>query len=98
MNTRFQLAFHKFNLRRYYRDAMSAAERVAKCPETMIILGLSAEGGPEYEAEARGVGMDGTISKPCRPETMRETLRAVLAGTWKRGSFKTRSKRDNLHF
>ena len=83
---------------RYARDAMSAAERAAKCPETMIIIGLSAEGGPNYAAEAREVGMDGALGKPCRPETMRETLKAVLAGTWKRGSFKTSSKRVNLHF
>ena len=73
----------KFNLCRYDRDAMSVAERAAKCPETMIIVGLSAEGGPDYAAEARKVGMDGTLGKPCHPETMRETLKAVLAGTWK---------------
>lgn len=77
---------------------MTVEQRAEKCPQTMIIVGLSAEAGPEYEKEAREVGMDGALGKPCRPETMRETLKAVLAGTWKRGSFKTKSKRANLHF
>ena len=38
--------------------------------ETMII-GLSAEAGPEYEAGAREAGMDGALGKPCRPEALR---------------------------
>ena len=31
---------------------MSAEERAAKCPETMLIIGLSAEAGSDYEREA----------------------------------------------
>jgi len=71
-----------------HRDSVSAA---AQYP-TMIIIGLSANTGSDYEREAREAGMDGVLGKPCRPETMRETLKAVFAGTWKRsggGSFHT---------
>ena len=49
-------------------------------------------------SEAREVGMDGALGKPCRPETTRETLKTVLAGKFQRGTFKTSSKRANLHF
>jgi hypothetical protein len=35
-----------------HRDGMSAEERAAKCPETMLIIGLSAEAGSDYEREA----------------------------------------------
>ena len=55
----------------------------------MIIVGLSAEGGPGYEQESRDAGMDGTLGKPCRPETMRKTLKEVHRGEWKRGTFQS---------
>ena len=67
-------------------------------PERMIVIGLSAEAGSEYEASAREAGMDGAVAKPCRPETMRRTLREVKAGKWKRGAFKTTSKRVTTHY
>jgi hypothetical protein len=37
--------------------------------------------------QAREVGMDGTMGKPCRPETLRNTLKDIHAGSWKRGTF-----------
>ena len=61
-------------------------------PERMIVIGLSAEAGSEYEASAREAGMDGAVAKPCRPETMRRTLREVKAGKWKRGRSKPRAR------
>ncbi len=63
--------------------------------ETMII-GLSAEAGPEYEAGAREAGMDGALGKPCRPEALRDALRQVNQGTF--NSWKASSKRGTLHF
>ena len=63
--------------------------------ETMII-GLSAEAGPEYEAGAREAGMDGALGKPCRPEALRDALRRVNQGTF--NSWKASSKRGTLHF
>ena len=63
--------------------------------ETMII-GLSAEAGPEYEAGAREAGMDGALGKPCRPEALRDALRRVREGTF--NSWKGGSKRGTLHF
>ena len=63
--------------------------------ETMII-GLSAEAGPEYETGAREAGMDGALGKPCRPEALRDALRQVSQGTF--NSWKASSKRGTLHF
>lgn len=81
-----------------YRDGLDEETLMARCPKKMIIVGLSAEAGDDYEKEARDCGMDGTLGKPCRPETMRETLKAVNKGTFRRGCFKQTSKRANLHF
>ena len=50
-----------------------------------------------YEQESRDAGMDGTLGKPCRPETMRKTLKEVHSGEWKRGTFQSASK-TSLHF
>ena len=64
-----------------YRSSKTGDElRDAGNAQPMIIVGLSAEGGPGYEQESRDAGMDGTLGKPCRPETMRkiETLEKQL--------------------
>ena len=82
-----------------YRSSKSAdALRAEGNGQPMIIVGLSAEGGPDYEREARDAGMDGTLGKPCRPDTMRKTLKDVHRGEWKRGTFQSASKRASLHF
>lgn len=82
-----------------YRSSKTGDElRDAGNARPMIIVGLSAEGGPGYEQEARDAGMDGTLGKPCRPETMRKTLKEVHRGEWKRGTFQSASKRASLHF
>jgi CheY-like chemotaxis protein len=62
----------------------------------MVIIGLSAEAGAEYEASARASGMDGALGKPCRPEALREALRLVNEGTF--CSWKKSTKRGTLHF
>jgi CheY-like chemotaxis protein len=62
----------------------------------MVIIGLSAEAGPEYEAGARAAGMDGALGKPCRPDALRDALRQVNEGTF--NSWKASSKRGTLHF
>ena len=61
-----------------------------------VIIGLSAESGPEYETGARAAGMDGALGKPCRPEALRDALRRVREGTF--NSWKGGSKRGTLHF
>ena len=82
-----------------YRSSKSADTlRAEGNGQPMIIVGLSAEGGPDYEREARDAGMDGTLGKPCRPDTMRKTLKDVHRGEWKRGTFQSASKRASLHF
>lgn len=82
-----------------YRSSKTGDElRDAGNAQPMIIVGLSAEGGPGYEQESRDAGMDGTLGKPCRPETMRKTLKEVHRGEWKRGTFQSASKRASLHF
>ena len=73
-------------------------ERLGADVERMLIVGLSAEAGEKYEEDARDAGMDGALSKPCRPETMRKTLKEVREGRWKRGSFKRASKRAQMNY
>ena len=70
-------------------------ERLGADVERMLIVGLSAEAGEKYEEDA---GMDGALSMPCRPETMRKTLKEVREGRWKRGSFKRATKRAQMNY
>lgn len=60
----------------------------------MVIIGLSAEAGHEYEQGARAAGMDGALGKPCRPEQLRDALRQVNEGTF--SSWKKTSTRGGL--
>ena len=51
-----------------------------------VIVGLSANVGPEYTARVRRGGMDGSLSKPFYPATLRNTLLQVRQGTCTRVS------------
>ena len=48
----------------------------------MPIVGLSANVGPEYTARVKAAGMDGTLSKPFYPATLRSTLASVKKGEY----------------
>ena len=48
-----------------------------------VIVGLSANVGPEYTARVKAAGMDGSLSKPFYPATLRNTLLQVRQGTYK---------------
>ena len=45
-------------------------------------MGLSANVGPEYTARVKAAGMDGSMSKPFYPATLRNTLLNVKKGTY----------------
>ena len=47
-----------------------------------IIVGLSANVGPEYTEQVKKAGMDGSMSKPFYPATLRNTLVSVKKGTY----------------
>ena len=47
-----------------------------------VIVGLSANVGPEYTARVKAAGMDGTLSKPFYPATLRATLSSVRRGAY----------------
>jgi len=47
-----------------------------------MIVGLSANVGPEYTEQVKSAGMDGSMSKPFYPATLRNTLFAVFKGTY----------------
>jgi signal transduction histidine kinase/CheY-like chemotaxis protein len=62
--------------------AIRAMER-AGGREPHVIVGLSANTGPEYTAEVKAAGMNGSMSKPFYPATLRATLASVRQGTYK---------------
>ena len=47
-----------------------------------VIIGLSANVGPAFAAEVRAAGMDGVVSKPFYPKTLRRALLEVRAGAY----------------
>ena len=47
-----------------------------------VIVGLSANVGPEYTARVKAAGMDGALSKPFYPATLRATLASVRRGAY----------------
>ena len=47
-----------------------------------VIVGLSANVGPEYTARVKAAGMDGSLSKPFYPATLRATLSSVRRGVY----------------
>ena len=56
-------------------------EKKRKLPPQTIV-GLSANVGPEYTARVKAAGMDGSMSKPFYPATLRNTLLNVKKGTY----------------
>ena len=63
-------------------------------PQT--IVGLSANVGPEYTARVKAAGMDGSMSKPFYPATLRNTLLNVKKGTYV-GFGSSRLSIDRIH-
>lgn len=63
-------------------------------PQT--IVGLSANVGPEYTARVKAAGMDGSMSKPFYPATLRNTLLNVKKGTYV-GFGSSRLSFDRIH-
>ena len=63
-------------------------------PQT--IVGLSANVGPEYTARVKAAGMDGSMSKPFYPATLRNTLLNVKKGTYV-GFGSSRLSVDHIH-
>lgn len=47
-----------------------------------VVVGLSANIGPEYTERIKRAGMDGSMSKPFYPATLRNTLVSVCNGTY----------------
>ena len=66
------------------RQLPALHRRVGVAPrEPHVIVGLSANTGPEYTAEVKAAGMNGSMSKPFYPATLRATLASVRQGTYK---------------
>ena len=63
--------------------AIRALERERGRADTPhVIVGLSANVGPEYTAQVRAAGMDGSMSKPFYPATLRNVLSSVFQGAY----------------
>jgi two-component system, cell cycle response regulator DivK len=62
-------------------DGWEASRRLKADPETadIPIIALTAFAMRGDEERARGAGCDGYLSKPCRPQTIRETVHRFLA-------------------
>ena len=70
-------------------------EKKRKLPPQTIV-GLSANVGPEYTARVKAAGMDGSMSKPFYPATLRNTLLNVKKGTYA-GFSRMSVDKNNLH-
>ena len=63
--------------------AIRALERErGRADRPHVIVGLSANVGPEYTAQVRAAGMDGSMSKPFYPATLRNVLSSVFQGAY----------------
>ena len=60
-----------------------ALERDLKIPLRHVIIGLSANVGPSFVTEVRAAGMDGVVSKPFYPKTLRRALLEVRTGEYR---------------
>jgi DNA-binding NarL/FixJ family response regulator len=59
-----------------------------------VIIGLSANVGPAFVTEVRAAGMDGAVSKPFYPATLRRALLEVRTGAY-RGFKETEVRGEN---
>ena len=57
-----------------------------------MIIGLSANVGPAFVTEVRAAGMDGAVSKPFYPATLRRALLEVRTGAYQ--GFNPNTKKD----
>jgi CheY-like chemotaxis protein len=57
-----------------------------------VIIGLSANVGPAFVTEVRAAGMDGAVSKPFYPATLRRALLEVRTGAYQ--GFNPNTKKD----
>ena len=64
------------------REHASAGGAEARYAPRHVIIGLSANAGPAFAAEVRAAGMDGVVSKPFYPETLRRALQEVREGAY----------------
>ena len=62
-----------------------------------VIVGLSANVGPEYTSKVKLAGMNGSMSKPFYPATLRATLANVMNGTYQGFARVSGEGRDNVH-
>ena len=62
-----------------------------------VIVGLSANVGPEYTSRVKLAGMNGSMSKPFYPATLRATLANVMNGTYQGFARVSGEGRDNVH-
>ena len=62
-----------------------------------VIVGLSANVGPEYTAKVKLAGMNGSMSKPFYPATLRATLANVMNGTYQGFARVSGEGRDSVH-
>jgi CheY-like chemotaxis protein len=63
----------------FYASEENSGKRSRKAH---VIVGLSANVGPEYTAKVKEAGMNGSMSKPFYPATLRHTLQQVLHKTY----------------
>jgi signal transduction histidine kinase/CheY-like chemotaxis protein len=64
------------------RKRFESGESKKEPPPIALIVGLSANVGPEHVAAIQIAGMDGTLSKPFYPSTLRGLLRDVYLGRY----------------
>ena len=67
-------------IREFEKGFLGKAEN--KSRTSHVIVGLSANVGPEYTAKVKEAGMNGSMSKPFYPATLRNTLAQVLNKTY----------------
>ena len=64
------------------RKQFENGELAKEPPASALIVGLSANVGPEHVSAIQKAGMDGTLSKPFYPSTLRGLLRDVYLGRY----------------
>jgi len=69
-------------IREFEKTFYAKTENLEKRRKAHVIVGLSANVGPEYTAKVKEAGMNGSMSKPFYPATLRNTLQQVLHKTY----------------